>query len=160
MAGEGLQVIVKPGLAWFDHTWNQNDASMPLSLSPADVTLTRYDAVVLEVNSADRTNAIKIVTGTAAVSPAKPALANTETLHQHPLAYVKVAGGATADHATDIEITVGTRLPVPLSPAFYPQPASRCCFKAGKRTSRRGLTTCKRKWKAMSRPIFRIRSMN
>lgn len=108
VAGEGLQVIVKPGLAWFDHTWNQNDAPMPLSLSPADVTLTRYDAVVLEVNSADRTNAIKIVTGTAAVSPAKPALANTETLHQHPLAYVKVAGGATAVHATDIEITVGT----------------------------------------------------
>ena len=82
VAGEGLQVIVKPGLAWFDHTWNQNDSSMPLSLAPADVTLTRYDAVVLEVNSADRTNSIKIVTGTAAVSPSKPTLANTETLHQ------------------------------------------------------------------------------
>ena len=50
-AGEGLQVIVKPGLAWFNHTWNQNDSSMPLSLAPADVTLTRYDAVVLEVKN-------------------------------------------------------------------------------------------------------------
>lgn len=108
VAGEGLQVIVKPGLAWFDHTWNQNDSSMPLSLVPADVTLTRYDAVVLEVNSADRTNSIKIVTGTAAVSPSKPTLANTETLHQHALAYVKVAGGATSIKASDIEIVVGT----------------------------------------------------
>ena len=108
VAGEGLQVIVKPGLAWFDHTWNQNDSSMPLSLAPADVTLTRYDAVVLEVNSADRTNSIKIITGTAAVSPSKPALANTATLHQHALAYVKVAGGATSIKAVDIEITVGT----------------------------------------------------
>lgn len=107
-AGEGLQVIVKPGLAWFNHTWNQNDSSMPLSLAPADVTLTRYDAVVLEVNSADRTNSIKIVTGTAAVSPSKPALANTETLHQHALSYVKVAGGAASIKAADIEITVGT----------------------------------------------------
>lgn len=108
VAGEGLQVIVKPGLAWFDHTWNENDSSMPLSLAPADVTLTRYDAVVLEVNSADRTNSIKIVTGTAAVSPTKPTMLNTDTLHQHALAYVKVAGGATSIQAVDIEITVGT----------------------------------------------------
>lgn len=106
--GEGLQVIVKPGLAWFNQTWNRNDSSMPLSLAPADVTLTRYDAVVLEVNSADRTNSIKIITGTPAVSPAKPALTNTDTLHQHPLAYVMVAGGATSISAMAIEVTVGT----------------------------------------------------
>mgnify|MGYP000583253760 CR=1 FL=1 len=106
--GEGLQVIVKPGLAWFNQTWNRNDSSMPLSLAPADVTLTRYDAVVLEVNSANRTNSIKIITGTPAVSPTKPALTNTDTLHQHPLSYVKVAGGATSIKASDIEITVGS----------------------------------------------------
>lgn len=106
--GTGLQVIVKPGLAWFDHTWNQNDSSLPLSLQPADVTLTRYDAVVIEVNTANRTNGIKIVTGTAAVSPSKPGMTNTDTLHQHPLAYVKVMGGATAVSATDIEVVVGT----------------------------------------------------
>lgn len=106
--GSGLQVIVKPGLAWFDHTWNQNDSSMPLALQPADVTLTRYDAVVLEVNRANRTNRIAVITGTPAVNPAKPAMANTDTLHQHPLAYVKVPGGATAISATNIEITVGT----------------------------------------------------
>lgn len=108
VAGEGLQVIVKPGLAWFDHTWNRNDSSMPLTLSPADVTLTRYDAIVLEVNSANRTNTIKVLTGTPAVSPSKPALTNTESIHQHPLAYITVPGGATFIQATNIEITVGT----------------------------------------------------
>lgn len=106
--GSGLQVIVKPGLAWFDHTWNQNDSSMPLALQPADVTLTRYDAVVLEVNLANRTNRIAVITGTPAVNPTKPAMSNTDTLHQHPLAYVKVPGGATAISAMNIEITVGT----------------------------------------------------
>lgn len=105
--GSGLQVIVKPGLAWFNHTWNNNDASMPLNLSPADVTRTRYDAVVLEVNEANRTNSIKVLTGTPAVSPAKPALTNTDTLHQHVLAYVKVPGGATSIVASNIEVMVG-----------------------------------------------------
>lgn len=105
--GSGLQVIVKPGLAWFDHTWNNNDASMPLELSAADVTLTRYDAVVLEVNESDRTNSIKVVTGTPAVSPVKPSLTDTDTLHQHVLAYVKVPGGATSVVESNIEIMVG-----------------------------------------------------
>lgn len=106
--GSGLQVIVKPGLAWFNSTWNQNDSSMPLALQPADVTLTRYDAVVIEVNNASRTNRVAIVTGTPAVNPAKPAMSNTETFHQHPIAYVKVPGGSTTVSAANIEITVGT----------------------------------------------------
>lgn len=105
--GSGLQVIVKPGLAWFDHTWNNNDASMPIALSAADVTLTRYDAVVLEVNESDRTNSIKVITGTPAVSPVKPSLTDTDTLHQHVLAYVKIPGGATSIVESNIEIMVG-----------------------------------------------------
>lgn len=105
--GNGLQVIVKPGLAWFDHTWNSNDASMPLNLTPADVTQARFDAVVLEVNESNRTNAIKVLTGTPAINPAKPALTNTESVHQHILAYVKVPGGATSIIASNIEIMVG-----------------------------------------------------
>lgn len=105
--GSGLQVIVKPGLAWFDHTWNNNDASMPIALSAADVTLTRYDAVVLEVNESDRTNSIKVITGTPAVSPVKPSLTDTDTLHQHVFAYVKIPGGATSIVESNIEIMVG-----------------------------------------------------
>lgn len=105
--GSGLQVIVKPGLAWFDHTWNNNDASLPLALSAADVTLTRYDAVVLEVDESNRTNSIKVITGTPAVTPAKPSLTDSDTLHQHILAYVKIPGGATSIVESNIEIMVG-----------------------------------------------------
>lgn len=105
--GTGMQVIVRPGLAWFDHTWNNNDASMPLNLASPDVTQARFDAVILEINESDRTNTIRVLTGMPDVVPTKPILTNTESVHQHVLAYVRVPGGATSIVASDIEIMVG-----------------------------------------------------
>ena len=109
VAGAGMQVIVKSGRAWFDSTWTLNDAEYPLSIDAADVLLTRIDAVVLEVNSevATRANAIKVVKGTPASTPAKPTLTNTATIHQHALAYVTVAKNITAITNSMIEIVVG-----------------------------------------------------
>ena len=109
VAGTGMQVIVKSGRAWFDSTWTLNDAEYPLSIDAADVLLTRIDAVVLEVNSevATRANAIKVVKGTPASTPAKPTLTNTATIHQHALAYVTVAKNTTAITNSMIEIVVG-----------------------------------------------------
>lgn len=109
VAGTGMQVIVKSGRAWFDSTWTLNDAEYPLSIDAADVLLTRIDAIVLEVNSevATRANAIKVVKGTPASTPAKPTLTNTATIHQHALAYVTVAKNITAITNSMIEIVVG-----------------------------------------------------
>ena len=109
VAGTGMQVIVKSGRAWFDSTWTLNDAEYPLSIDAADVLLTRIDAVVLEVNSevTTRANAIKVVKGTPASTPAKPTLTNTATIHQHALAYVTVAKNTTAITNSMIEIVVG-----------------------------------------------------
>lgn len=111
VAGTGMQVIVKSGRAWFDSTWTLNDAEYPLSIDAADVLLTRIDAVVLEVNSevATRANAIKVVKGTPASTPAKPTLINTATVHQHALAYVTIAKNTTAITNSMIEIVVGKK---------------------------------------------------
>lgn len=105
----GLSVTVGTGRAWFDHTWTLNDALIPLTVDAADPTLTRIDAVVLEVDSSElvRANSIKIVKGTAASAPTKPAMTNTDTLHQHPLAYITVKPGMTEVKASEIEIMVG-----------------------------------------------------
>lgn len=105
----GLSVTVGTGRAWFDHTWTLNDALIPLTVDAADPTLTRIDAVVLEVDSSElvRANSIKIVKGTAASNPTKPAMTNTDTLHQHPLAYITVKPGMTEVKASEIEIMVG-----------------------------------------------------
>ncbi len=107
--GTGMQVIVSPGKAWFDHTWTVNDADLPLDISPSDLTLSRYDAVVLETDAtkAVRENSIKVIKGTPASEPQKPALTNEGDVHQHPLAYILVPGGSTEIQAQNVEIMVG-----------------------------------------------------
>lgn len=109
VAGTGLQVIVKPGKCWFNHTWTLNDAELPLTIATADVSLTRIDAIVVEINSAasTRANTIKVVKGTPSANPAKPTLTNTETLHQYALGYIKVTPGMTSVTADKIEVNVG-----------------------------------------------------
>lgn len=109
-AGTGMQVLVGTGKAWFDHTWNVNDAAYPLAIAASDVTLSRIDAIVLETNHSDsvRLNKLRVVQGTVASSPAKPTLTNSEKVHQHPLAWVTVAPGVTQIAASAIENAVGT----------------------------------------------------
>lgn len=109
IVGTGMQVVVKTGKCWFNGTWTQNDAPLPLDIPAADVSLTRIDAVIVEINSAisTRANAIKVVKGTPSANPEKPSLANTETLHQYALGYVTVSAGATSITADKIEINVG-----------------------------------------------------
>lgn len=107
--GTGMQVTVDTGKAWFNHTWTINDAILPLTIEAADITLDRYDAVVLEVNNTDpvRRNDIKIVKGTPAGIPKKPTLVNETDVHQHALAYILVGKGVTSIEARFIEIVVG-----------------------------------------------------
>lgn len=107
--GTGMQVTVDTGKAWFNHTWTINDAILPLTIEAADITLDRYDAVVLEVNNTDpvRRNDIKIVKGTPAGIPKKPTLVNETDVHQHALAYILVGKGVTSIKARFIEIVVG-----------------------------------------------------
>lgn len=107
--GTGMQVIVAPGKAWFDHTWTVNDADLPLDISPSDLTLSRYDAVVLETDAtkAVRENSIKVVKGTPSSTPQKPTLTNEGDVHQHPLAYILVPGGSSSIQVQNIDIMVG-----------------------------------------------------
>lgn len=107
--GTGMQVVVDTGKAWFNHTWTVNDAKYPLSVDPADVTLDRIDAVVLEVNNSDavRNNDIKIVKGTPASTPAKPTLTRSDEINQYALAYVTITHGASDIKAYNIEMMVG-----------------------------------------------------
>lgn len=108
--GTGMQVLVGSGRAWFDHTWNNNDAPYPLAITAADVSLPRYDAVVLETNHSDtvRTNRLRVLTGTPASNPIKPTMTSTANVKQHPLAYIKVTAGATAITQSMIQVVVGT----------------------------------------------------
>lgn len=109
IAGTGMQVIVKTGKCWFNSTWTLNDALLPLDIEAADVSLTRIDAIIVEINSSigTRANTIKMLKGTPSANPAKPTLANSELLHQYALGYVTVSAGVTSITADKIEVNVG-----------------------------------------------------
>lgn len=109
--GTGMQVIVKDGRAWFDHTWTLNDADLALAIAASDLVNPRIDTVVLEVNASNgvRANSIKVITGVAAAVPSEPTLINTSEVHQHPIAHVYVAAGVTSiilANVTDLRGTV------------------------------------------------------
>lgn len=105
-----LHVLVGSGRAWFNHTWNYNDADVTLAVSTPDALLPRIDTVYLEVNqdTGVRANSFGIAAGTPASTPVPPTLTETSTVHQHALANVYVAAAAT--QITDASITnlVGT----------------------------------------------------
>ena len=107
--GNGFNIVVESGRAWFNHTWSLLDADYPMVVSPSDVLEDRIDAVVLEVNeNVDvRQNFIKIITGTPAEKPTKPALTNNLDIHQYALAYITVPANSVTLTQSNVENAVG-----------------------------------------------------
>lgn len=111
-AEEANTVLVTPGRAWFNHTWNYNDADLPLTGEPPELIMDRIDALVIDIQASDsyRSNQIKWITGEPTASPARPTLVrDDENLHwQYPLAYVYRKAMATMINQEDITNMVGT----------------------------------------------------
>lgn len=109
-SGDDMVVNVGIGRAWFNHTWTFNDSVLPIDIPISEVVLNRIDALILEVNADEnvRANSIKILKGTPGVSPERPELTNTLTIHQYPLAYINVGAGVTAISQSDITSMIGT----------------------------------------------------
>ncbi len=107
---EDNSVIVGPGRAWFNHTWNYNDADLPLEGPPSELILDRWDAIVLDINANEnsRTNQIAWITGTPSSNPVKPVMINTLEHHQYPLAYVYRSANVAVIAQERIENAVGT----------------------------------------------------
>lgn len=108
--GEGMNVNVDTGRAWFDHTWTLNDAIIVVGITDAHQVYDRIDAIVLRVDGDKRTNSIIAKAGTASSTPVKPTMAKDDNkkIYEHPLAYVRVNHGVTAIKASNIQFVVGT----------------------------------------------------
>ena len=91
-AGTGMTVQVGTGRALIDCKWMENDAIATVAISTAHVTLPRYTAVVVNLNTLSRLIEITTIDGTPASTPAKPSIGDNQLC----LAYVKVPGAATA----------------------------------------------------------------
>jgi hypothetical protein len=109
-AGAGMNITVGTGRAWFNHTWTNVDAQIPLTVQQAELVLNRIDAVVLEINSDDavRANTIKIIKGIPATNPVNPVLTHTALVNQYPLAYIYVGANVVSINQGNITNKVGT----------------------------------------------------
>jgi hypothetical protein len=104
-------VIVQPGRGWFNHTWNYNDANLPMVGDDSELVLDRIDALVIDVNRNEsyRENSIQWVKGIASSNPTNPTLTNNGKDHfQYPLAYVYRKANNNVINQADITNAVGT----------------------------------------------------
>lgn len=110
-SADALTVSVGSGRAWFNSTWSFNDSDYPFLLDSVGTTgYSRIDAICLVVdkNVATRKNSLTVVKGTAAASPAKPAIPTASNRFYHVLGYVTVKYGNGTIPAAQIENRVGT----------------------------------------------------
>lgn len=111
-ANTGMSVIVKPGEAWFNSTWIQNDADYPITIPSAPVIAgyKRIDSIVIKIDSSDnvRLATIECVSGEPGSNPTPPSLPNTTTVKYHKIADVSVATGQTSITTANITTYVGT----------------------------------------------------
>lgn len=108
-------VIIQPGRAWFNHTWNYNDANFVMPAEAPETLLDRIDALVLDIDTslAARENKFLWVKGEPASSnPQRPTLINTVTHHQYALCFVHRYPETTTVQAADITNAIGRETPL------------------------------------------------
>ena len=109
-AESGNMVNVGVGKAWFNHTWTENDAVLPIECEKSELLLDRIDAIVIEVNANEevRDNFIKAVKGVPSSKPVRPKMIDTNMVHQHACCYIYRRAGSTEIRQADITNVVGT----------------------------------------------------
>ena len=98
----GLSVSVASGIAWlkigdFAGVVYANDAAKQLTCDAADATYARIDRIIVRYSTAfaNKMPKLMILKGTAAATPAAPAITRSESITDISLAQVYVAAGAT-----------------------------------------------------------------
>jgi len=108
--GSGMEVIVGKGRGWFNNTWIDNDALLPLSVDPAEAVLSRIDTVVLDIDASvgARTNTIKVLKGTPGSVPVAPSLREDINGIQIAICNILIPPNVTQIEATKLTNLVGT----------------------------------------------------
>jgi hypothetical protein len=101
-AGTGLTSVIAAGQAFINGYSYLNDANIVLTHAAAHATYDRLDLVVIRLDLTAREIHAAVVTGTAAASPAVPALTNTATIVEIPVARLYVRAAAATIAAGDI----------------------------------------------------------
>lgn len=98
----GLTVEVGTGRMVIGDRWLKNDAKLDVTLTSAHLSLNRYSAIVARLDMSNRNITIVEKAGTAASSPSKPTMTNSETVKEKCLAYIYVPAGASTISQSNI----------------------------------------------------------
>jgi hypothetical protein len=116
-AGGSMNVTVAAGAAIVHGILYDRLASGTLTVSAAHATLTRFDRVIVEVvprgagADIEGRAELKLLVGTAAASPALPALTQTASLWQHAIGLVVVNAAVTTIASDKVSVAGGAYAP-------------------------------------------------
>ena len=91
-----MNVVVGIGKAWFNGILYKNTSAKTVTVKAADATNPRIDTAIVRLTWATNTCEAVILKGTAAASPAAPALTQSSAVWEFPLMDITVAAGATS----------------------------------------------------------------
>ena len=105
----GMTIQIATGRGWFNKRWVDNTTPYAITLEASDVTLNRYAAVCIKVDTSDSVRSAEpyIKYSDFASEPVKPTMEHTETLNEYCLGYVYIGAGVTEIAAEHIEDTRG-----------------------------------------------------
>ena len=103
----GMTIQIASGRGWCKKHWFNNTTPYQMTLEASDVTLNRWCAVCIKVDTTDSVRDAKPVLKYSefATDPVRPEPTNTETLKELVLAYVYIRAKATEIKASDITDT-------------------------------------------------------
>lgn len=103
VTANGMVVSVAAGRAWIDGRWYHNDASLSFAAVTAPAGGSRWDRVMLRLDTevATRSIALRYVQGTAADTPAKPEPVRSGGIYELVLADIYVGTNANSVTVTD-----------------------------------------------------------
>lgn len=103
----GITIQIASGRGWFAKRWVDNSTPHLLALESPDVTLNRWAAVCVRVDTTDAERKAEpyIKYSEYATTPVKPTMERTATVNEYCLAYVYLRAGATSVTAADITDT-------------------------------------------------------
>ena len=95
-APPGMSVDVGTGYCFLQGVYGQNGSTKTLTIAAANATNPRIDRVVLRVDTVAQDIEVLVITGTAAVSPAAPAIVRSATQTDYSLAQILVGTTVTS----------------------------------------------------------------
>lgn len=88
--GNGLDIAVGTGRGIIKNHWIKNDSALTISLSPADMSNPRRDAVVMRYDSENREMGLYVKTGTPSAGAFMPEIIKTDILYEIVIAVIYV----------------------------------------------------------------------